>query len=136
MAKDIWINLPVKDLKSATNFYQAIGFPLNTQAPNSDTMSSFKVGDNNLVINIFPHHLIESFSANHITDTTKSNEVLFSLGANSEQEVDEMLTKAEQAGGTIYAKGGYKDGWMYGGGFIDLDGHRWSLLYMDYSKMK
>lgn len=136
MAKDIWINLPVKDLAKSTSFYTSIGFSLNTQAPNSDTMSSFKVGDNELVICFFTEELIESFSANKIADTTSGNEVLFSLGANSEAEVDEMLTRAEKAGGTIYAKGGYKDGWMYGGGFIDLDGHRWSLLYMDFDKLK
>lgn len=47
-----------------------------------------------------------------------------------------MLQKAEDAGGTIYAHGGEKDGWMYGGGFVDLDGRRWNLLYMDFSKMK
>jgi hypothetical protein len=30
---------------------------------------------------------------------------------------------------------GYKDSWMYGCGFTDLDGHRWNVLYMDMSKM-
>ncbi|WP_256213145.1 hypothetical protein [Bacillus sp. OV322] len=27
------------------------------------------------------------------------------------------------------------DGWMYGCGFADSDGHRWNALYMDMSKM-
>jgi predicted lactoylglutathione lyase len=27
-------------------------------------------------------------------------------------------------------------GWMYGCSFSDLDGHRWNILYMDYSKLK
>ena len=26
-------------------------------------------------------------------------------------------------------------GWMYGSGFTDLDGHRWNLLHMDMSRL-
>ena len=135
MAKDIWINLPVTDLQKATIFYEAIGFQLNKQAPKSDTMSSFIVGSNQLIVNFFTNQLIESFGQNKVSDTSKGTEVLFSLGADSEVEVDEMLLKAKHAGATIYANGGYKDGWMYGGGFVDLDGHRWNVLYMDFSKL-
>ena len=40
-----------------------------------------------------------------------------------------------KAGGKIYAKAGNTDGWMYGFGFADLDGHRWNMLYMDVTKI-
>jgi uncharacterized protein YndB with AHSA1/START domain len=40
-----------------------------------------------------------------------------------------------KAGGKIYAEPGESQGWMYAFGFEDLDGHRWSMLYMDISKM-
>lgn len=135
MAKDIWINLPVSDVAKATTFFKAIGFKFNEGAPNHDQMSSFIVGDNKLIINLFSNALIERFSANKIADTSVGNEVLFSLGADSDTEVEEMLEKAVAAGGKIYANGGWQDGWMYGAGFIDLDGHRWNLLYMDFSKL-
>lgn len=46
-----------------------------------------------------------------------------------------MATKAVKAGGKVFAEPGAKDGWMYGCGFSDLDGHRWNSLYMDMSKM-
>src|SRR4051812_45611351 len=108
MAKDIWINLPVKDVAKATSFYQEIGFTLNKQAPNHEKMSSFIVGDNKLIVNFFSHDLIESFTSSKITNTDNGNEVLFSIGANSTTEVDEMLQKAETAGGKIYANGGWK----------------------------
>lgn len=85
---------------------------------------------------LFRQDVLEGFSGNKVSDTSQGTEVLFSIDAESEAEVDEMLRKAEQAGGTIYAKGGYKDGWMYGGGFVDLDGHRWNLLYMDFAKLE
>jgi predicted lactoylglutathione lyase len=46
-----------------------------------------------------------------------------------------MLKKAVNAGGTVFSESEEKDGWMYGCGFADLDGHRWNVLYMDMSKM-
>jgi predicted lactoylglutathione lyase len=46
-----------------------------------------------------------------------------------------MVQKAVKAGGSIYGEPGYSQGWMYGAGFADLDGHRWNVLYMDMSKM-
>lgn len=134
MAKDIWLNLPVSDVAKSTSFYQAIGFKFNTKAPNHDKMSSFIVGDNKLIVNIFSEELIEIFSAHKIADTHKGIEVLFSLGADSKEEVDQRLTEAQAAGATIFAQGGWKDGWMYGGGFTDPDGHRWNLLFMDMAK--
>ena len=51
------------------------------------------------------------------------------------EKVDEMLKKAVNAGGTVFSQSEEKDGWMYGCGFADLDGHRWNVLYMDMNKM-
>jgi predicted lactoylglutathione lyase len=45
---------------------------------------------------------------------------LFSIDAASPEEVDEMVRKAVNAGGTVYGEPGYKDGWMYGAGFADF----------------
>ncbi|MES2418445.1 MAG: VOC family protein [Bacteroidota bacterium] len=135
MTKEIWINLPVKDIAKAVDFYTKMGFNLNPHQPITDTMASFFIGEKKVVLMLFKDEVLEEFSANKIADTTKGTEVLFSLDAESTTEVDEMLQKAETAGGKIYANGGEKDGWMYGGGFIDLDGHRWNMLYMDFNKM-
>jgi hypothetical protein len=65
----------------------------------------------------------------------QGTEVLSSIGAESREEVDEMLRKAVDAGGTVFSESQEKDGWMYGCGFADLDGHRWNALFMDMSKM-
>jgi uncharacterized protein len=59
---------------------------------------------------------------------------LLSFDAESKEVVDEMLEKAVKAGGTIYGEP-HDQGWMYGAGFTDLDGHRWNVLYMDMSNM-
>lgn len=135
MTKEIWFNLPVKDIQKSVDFFTTIGFTPNTRFPFTDSMASFFIGEKKIVMMLFSHQQIAEFSGNKVSNPSEGTEVLFSIDAESKEEVDEMLQKAKSAGGTIYANGGEKDGWMYGGGFVDLDGHRWNLLYMDFSKM-
>ena len=84
---------------------------------------------------LFKEAAFKNFTGNKITDSNQSTEVLFSIDAETREEVDEMVEKVVKAGGTIYAEAGDNDNWMYGCGFADLDGHRWNVLYMDMSKM-
>ncbi|WP_337958011.1 VOC family protein [Guptibacillus sedimenti] len=70
-----------------------------------------------------------------VADARKATEVLFSIGVDTREEVDDLVKKVEKAGGVIFAKLGLTDGWLYGMGFIDLDGHRWNALYMEMEKM-
>ena len=135
MTKEIWINLPVDDIKRSVAFFTQIGFSLNENQPVTDNMASLLVGEKKFVLMLFTKDLFKGFCSHQIADTNAATEVLFSIDAENKEEVDALLQKAEDAGGSIYAKGGEKDGWMYGGGFIDPDGHRWSVLYMDFSKL-
>ncbi|WP_316799332.1 VOC family protein [Pedobacter frigidisoli] len=135
MTKSIWINLPVKDINASKRFFSALGFTLNTQYGVREDSASFLIGDSNFVLMLFEKSLFEGFAGVEVSDKRLGNEVLFSIDAESPEEVDELADKIVAAGGTIYGEPGYKDGWMYGCGFIDLDGQRWSILYMDVSKM-
>ncbi|WP_139997513.1 VOC family protein [Paenibacillus paridis] len=133
MAGQVWINLPVKDLNKSKSFFTEIGFSLNEGFGNADDQASLVIGDKNVILMLFPESTFQKFTGNNISDTTKGTEVLFSIGAESKEEVDEMVSKAVKAGGTIYGQP-HDQGWMYGAGFVDLDGHRWNLLYMDMSQ--
>ncbi|MCY1489642.1 Glyoxalase-like domain protein [compost metagenome] len=135
MAKEFWVNLPVKEISKSRAFFKAIGFTENAQFSENPTMASFFLGDKNVVVNFFPDALFKSFSNAEIADTAKGTEALFSIDTQSPAEVDEVANKAVAAGAKLYANPGEKDGWMYGCGFSDLDGHRWNVLYMDFSKM-
>ena len=84
---------------------------------------------------LFNQDQFTSFTRATIADTGAGTEVLFSIDAESRGEVDELAEKAEAAGGTIFGKPSEIQGWMYGCGFTDLDGHRWNVLHMDMSKM-
>lgn len=133
--KNIWLNLPVKDLKTSTAFFKHIGFTLNPNY-NRDDGASFLIGEKEVVLMLFPEQNFKEFVRHEIADTRKGSEILLNISAESREEVDEMAKKVRKAGGTIFAEPAESEGWMYVFGFMDPDGHRWSMLYMDVSKLK
>lgn len=134
MTKQIWLNLPVKEVAASKAFFSKIGFSFNEE---HDTPSStcMVVGEGKFVVMLFEESLFAGFSQNKITDTKTSSEVLISIDAESKQEVDELAKKVQEAGGNVFASPAESQGWMYGCGFADLDGHRWNVLFMDFSKL-
>ncbi len=135
MTKQIWINLPVKDVNRSREFFTAIGFELNPHYGNGPDSACFLIGEKKLVMMLFSENTFKNFTRHGLSDTSKGSEVLFSIDAESKQEVDELTQKVEKAGGSIFGKPTEVQGWMYGSGFCDLDGHRWNVLYMDMAKM-
>ena len=135
MTRSIWINLPVKDVSKSKAFFTHIGFTPNTNYGAGDDSASFLVGDDKLVIMLFQKSIFEGFAGVDLPEQLTGSEVLFSIDAESPEEVDEMSKRVIEAGGILYGEPGYKDCWMYGCGFVDLDGQRWNIFYMDTSKM-
>ena len=133
MHNEFWINLASKDLAKSREFYTRLGFEINEKHTDAGIVSMF-TGNKKVVLNLFPAAVFEGFSKATV-NAADTAEVLFSLGADSRGEVDAMAVKAVEAGGILYGKPGEKDGWMYGCGFIDPDGHRWNVLFMDLSKI-
>lgn len=58
-----------------------------------------------------------------------------SIDTESREEVDILATKIKNAGGTFFAEPAENQGWMYGCGFFDLEGHRWNILHMNFEKI-
>lgn len=135
MAKEFWFNLPVNDLKKSKQFFNEIGFTENPHHIDNEHLGSFFIGDKNVVMMLFPVDTFKEFTAHSISNTSAGTEVLFNMDAQSKEEVDAMAKTVKNAGGNIYAAPSEKDGWMYAFGFLDPDGHRWSVLYMDMGKM-
>ena len=135
MTKQIWLNLPVKEVAKSKEFFTKIGFSFNEQQDTPHS-SCLLVGASNFVVMLFEESMFEGFVKNKITDTQSSSEILISIDAESRNEVEELAQKVEEAGGVLFAKPAENQGWMYGCGFSDLDGHRWNILFMDYDKLK
>ena len=134
MQNDFWLNLPVKNAKKSEEFFKQLGFSTIPVPGNPSNMVRLLAGSNNVVIMLFEEAAFKGFSGNEITDTSKTSEVFLNLGAESKEAVNALAEKVKQAGGNVFAEPGEKDGWMYGCGFADIDGHRWGALYMDMSK--
>lgn len=135
MIKEIWINLPVKDVEKSKKFFTEIGFTLNTEHGDNDEMACLQAGEKSLTVMLFAENTFKDFSKNELTDTHQSTEVLISYGAESREEIDESARKVSDAGGRIFSEPAEIQGWMYGFAFADLDGHRWNQLFMDMSKI-
>jgi predicted lactoylglutathione lyase len=129
--KQLWLNLPVKDVNQSVEFFTKIGFSLNTHYKSSDHSACLFVGDNQIAIMLFAEAIFKTFTKNEVANTKQGTEILLSIDAESREEVDEIAKKVLGAGGVVYAEPAQSEGWMYGCGFEDLDGHRWNVLYMD-----
>ncbi len=134
MTKEIWLNLPVKDVNKSKEFFSRIGFSLNEKHTSGD-MACFKVGEKKMTVLFFAEQTFKGFTKSEISDTKAGSEVLISFDAENREEVDETAKKVWGAGGTVFSEPAEIQGWMYGFAFADLDGHRWNMVFMDFSKL-
>lgn len=133
--KQIWFNLPVKNVDLSKAFYEKIGFDLNQSFDHSQNACSFFIGEQKIVMMLFQEETFKGFVKSGIADLHNGNEVLFSISADNRQEVDEMARLVEEAGGIVFDPPKEIQAWMYGCGFQDIDGHKWNILFMDMLKM-
>jgi len=130
--KKIWANLSVKDVERTHEFYKELGFRPNGEFANKYELASFLVGEDDFVVHFFSEES-ESFKSSlggAIADLKQGNEVMFTLSADSKEEVDEWAKAVKQAGGTIFSKPQKIQEEWYGCGFADPDGHKWNVFYM------
>lgn len=135
MAKQIFVNLPVKDLAKATDFYEKLGFVKNPMF--SDENASSVAWSDTISVMLLKEEFYQRFVPNKtIVDATTMSEALFCLSMDSKEEVDAFADAALQNGGTLpenEVAAEYGEA-MYGRDVQDLDGHVWELLYMDMSQ--
>jgi uncharacterized protein len=126
-----FVNLPVKDLTKATEFFAAIGFSFDPQFTDENATRMIISDDTSVMLAAEP--FFKGFiEPQEIADTSRSREVVVGLSAESREQVDELAARALAAGGQ--ALGEPEDqGFMYMRGFRDLDGHQWSFIYLDMS---
>ena len=121
MPQDYWISLPVKNLKKSKEFFDKIGFTANEKLVNGMNNVQLVIGDKEVYIMLFETPIFEYFSRAPVADTSNSAEIIFSIGVETKEEVDEIFAKAIANGGKSFAKPENIEG-MYSCGFCDLDG--------------
>jgi predicted lactoylglutathione lyase len=130
--KQIFINLPVRDLKRSTAFYTAIGATLNPQF--SDDTASCMVISDTIFVMLLTHEKWAMFTKKPIVDAHRESEVMLALSAEDKAAVDKITDAAGANGGKADVNPKQDYGFMYGRSFEDVDGHIWECMYMDMSQ--
>ncbi len=128
MPRQIYVNLPVKDLKRSVDFFTRLGFSFDPQYTDENA-TCMVVGDN-IYVMLLVERFFQTFTDKPICDATKGTEVMVALSCDSREEVDEMVHTA-LAGGGRAPRAPQDLGFMYGHAFEDLDGHIWEPTYVE-----
>lgn len=131
MVKQIFVNLPVKDLEASKVFWTALGFSFNPQFTDANA-AALVLGESIFAMLILPA-FFSTFTAKKIIDAHTDIEVINAISLESKAEIDSIMSKVLAAGGSE-PRPVMDYGWMYNRAFQDLDGHLWEVLWMDLSQ--
>lgn len=130
--KQVFINLPVKDIERSMDFYTKLGFTINPQF--SDDQAKCMVWSDAIFVMIMSHEKFKTFTQKPIADTKGGLAALFALSVTSVNKLNEVVEQGLKAGGTEPMP-------MMDYGFMqlrkieDFDGHTWEIFFMDATKI-
>ncbi len=129
-AKQIFVNLPVKDLKRSVDFFTKVGFEFNANFTD-ESATCMIIGDN-IYAMLLVEDRFQSFISKKISNAADTAEVIVALSVESREQVDLIVQAALDAGAKPY-NDPQDHGFMYGWSFQDPDDHLWEVSYMDLS---
>ncbi|MFB9328407.1 VOC family protein [Paenibacillus aurantiacus] len=127
-AQQIFINLPVKDLKRSMAFFGEIGFEFDMNFTD-DNAACMAIGENMYAM-LLVEDYFRTFVAKDIANAEATAEAIFALSVDSREEVDAVVSQALAAGGKPSSDKA-DHGFMYQWSFQDVDHHLWEVFYMD-----
>ena len=125
--KRIWSNLSVADLKRTTKFYTELGFKPNGS---SEDLTSFFVGEDDFIMHFFLKEKLAPGMKGDIANLKNGNEVIYTLSAESKDDVDKWAKEVKPAGGKLVSEPEEFGEGYYGFVFADPDGHKFNVFYM------
>jgi predicted lactoylglutathione lyase len=127
MHSQIFVNLPVKDLRRSVDFFTKLGYTFNPQFTD-DNATCMILGDN-LFVMLLTEKFFGSFTSKALVHTSQATEVLTCVSCDGKQQVDDLVARARAAGAKV-PRQAQDHGFMYAHGYEDLDGHTWELVHM------
>jgi|SRR5688572_4206652 len=129
--KNVVTTLPVQNLEKTLAFYRD-GLGWETDGIDEGTLM-FELPNFSLFFNEMDqfNHYTGPANVKALDIMGSSVETLFSCAFEKQEMVDDLLKKAEEAGGEI-TPAQELDG-SYTGYFRDLDGHLWQLIWNKYT---
>ncbi len=128
MTRTLFISLPVRDLATATAFYQAIGFTPNPALSNED--GAAMVWNEAVQVMLVTMAKWRSFTQRPLPPAGSAG-LMLSLSLESRAAVDAMNEAAAAHGGQADVNPMEDLGFMLTRDFADPDGHLWAALWMD-----
>ncbi|WP_338594832.1 VOC family protein [Paenibacillus sp. Y5S-9] len=129
-AKQIFVNLPVQDLKKSVEFFTKVGFEFDANF--TDESATCMIIGENIYVMLLVEERFQSFISKKISNAADTTEVIVALAVDSREQVDVIVQAALDAGGKP-SNEPQDHGFMYGWSFQDLDDHLWEVSYMDLS---
>jgi predicted lactoylglutathione lyase len=128
MFRQIFVNLPIKDMARSRAFFEALGLTFNARFTNEQG-ACLEIGENFYAM-LLVEPFFQGFTTKPICNAHQATEVLLALSVDSRAEVEEVVRKAVAAGATT-PTAPQDHGFMFQHGFADLDGHQWEVFWMD-----
>lgn len=129
--KQIFINLPVKDLLASVNFYKAMGFELNPVFSFDD--QKCMAWSDQILLMLQNHEMFQTGNAHPIADPKLHVNCSYSLPVATEEQMNGMAEAAIENGGSETRPKIVED-FMQVRTITDLDGHIWGIIYLDLIK--
>lgn len=132
--KKIWANMAVEDVEQTRKFYLELGFKPNGPQT-SEKLASFLVGEDEFVMHFFRKDRFELGTETKAADISEGSEVMFTLSADSKQEVNDWAEAVRKANGTIVFDPEKDENKMFEENdyyvlvFADPDGHKFNVFF-------
>jgi predicted lactoylglutathione lyase len=131
--KQIFINLPVKDVHASMDFYKQLGFTVNPLFTFDD--QKCMIWSDQIYVMLQTLEMFESGNKKEIADPKKNTIATFTLPVESLERVNEIMENGLKAGGTESTPM-LDEGFMQVRNIEDIDGHIWGIIYIDIAKFK
>jgi predicted lactoylglutathione lyase len=128
MARMLFVNLPVLDIERSVGFFTRLGFEFDQRF--TDERATCMVVGGQAFVMLLVRPFFASFTSKDVADAGSSTEAVLAVSAGSREEVDTLVDRALDLGGT-FSNAPTDEGYMYGRSFFDLDGHAWEVMWMD-----
>lgn len=131
--KQIFINIPVKNLETSMNFYKQLGFTVNPlfTFDNQKCM----VWSDHIYVMLQSIEMFQSGNKKNMADPKVNTIATFTLPVESLDRLNEIIENGIKAGG-IEPTHMIDEGFMQVRNIEDLDGHNWGIIYLDLDKFK
>ncbi len=126
-SRKLFVNLGVKDLGRAVDFFTELGFSFNPLFTD-ETATSMIVNDEAFVM-LLVEDKLQDFTKKELADPASQTEAILAVSVESREAVDDFADQALAAGGSP-ANDPMDLGFMYSRSFHDLDGHLWEVMWM------